>query len=132
MSFTLPAFNLDVNVFTGPWATKAFRFLVKGNLALGKRVTGQKQSGATSTPIYLGYSPLLLVPPFTDIRDGSCANNPDFVEVPAGSSRFYEVGWVDDIGKGFSNEHRYAEIYKVFQGVGGGPFTGVFWPTPIP
>jgi hypothetical protein len=133
MSFSLPTFNLLCNIFTGPWPVGPPRAMPLCNLALGRRVTGNYQGGATSVPIYLGYSPLLLLPPATDIRDGSCGVVPDYVEVPAGTGRFYQVGWVDDIGKGFANEHRYAAIFKVFQNVaGGGSFPGFYWPTPMP
>ena len=31
----------------------------------------------------------------------------DVLEIPQGSTRFYMVRYVDDIGKGFANEHRF-------------------------
>jgi hypothetical protein len=73
------------------------------------------------------------VPKGSDVRDGSCALLNDFVEVPQGSGRWYVVMNVDDVGKGFPNEFRYATIGKIFQGASGsGSFTGLFWPAPIP
>lgn len=63
----------------------------------------------------------LLLPPLTDIQDCFNAGGPDTVEAPAGSGRFYLVDMVDDLGKGFANEHRFALMEK----------TGT-WPSPIP
>jgi hypothetical protein len=48
--------------------------------------------------------------------------NFDLVEVPAGTGRFYRVQWVDDLGKGFDNEHRFALLLQ----------TNTFSPWPIP
>lgn len=50
----------------------------------------------------------LLLQAYTDIRGENSVGGADTVEVPAGSGRYYTVTWVDDIGKGFSNEHRFA------------------------
>jgi hypothetical protein len=58
----------------------------------------------------------------TDIRDLNTATGYDIVEVPAGTGRLYLVEQVDDVGKGFLNEHRCATLSK-------GLFT---WPSPIP
>jgi hypothetical protein len=69
---------------------------------------------------------VLLLPKGTDVRDELNATGRDGVECPAGSGRFYEVIFVDDIGKGFPNEHRGATMEKTF---GPGPTE---WPTPIP
>jgi hypothetical protein len=53
----------------------------------------------------------LLLPPGTDIRSGVLGTADD-VEVPAGSGRFYEVEFVDDVGKGFANEYRVALLIQ--------------------
>jgi hypothetical protein len=37
----------------------------------------------------------------------------DLVEVPAGSARWYNVLHVDDVGKGFPNEYRFALIAMI-------------------
>jgi hypothetical protein len=63
----------------------------------------------------------ILCPPFSDIRGLLNPGGSDGVEIPPGSGRRYLVDQVDDIGKGFANEHRFALIYP----------TGV-WPNPIP
>jgi hypothetical protein len=62
-----------------------------------------------------------LFPPGTDIRDGSGPSGIDSLECPAGSGRYYYVTNVDDIAKGFANEHRYALVQKYPP-----------WPEPIP
>jgi hypothetical protein len=58
--------------------------------------------------------PAVLFPTLTDVRDQFCApiNNPDDVEVPAGSGRIYAVVNVDDVAKGFTNEYRIAYVGK--------------------
>ena len=50
----------------------------------------------------------LLMPALTDIRAASDVALADIVECPKASGRFYLVRYVDDIGKGFGNEHRFA------------------------
>lgn len=68
------------------------------------------------------WTPTLLMPALTDIRDQFVPGGAgDLVEVPAGSGRLYNVVLVEDVAKGFTNEHRLAAIQK----------TGI-WPTPIP
>jgi len=53
---------------------------------------------------------LLLLPMGTDIRGRrgwfGLSVERDLVEVPQGSGRYYEVEAVDDMAKGFANEHR--------------------------
>lgn len=77
----------------------------RGNLAaqfypaLGGAVTPQGMS--------------LLVPKLTDIRGGQDINGGDYVEVPAGTGRLYAVDFVDDVGKGFTNEYRDASIFAL-------------------
>lgn len=65
----------------------------------------------------------------TDVRDNACigASN-DFIECPSASGRFYIVdSWVDDVAKGFPNEHRVARVKKVAN-----PNNTLLWPSPIP
>jgi hypothetical protein len=63
-----------------------------------------------------------LVPALTDIRDQFNAfTGKDTVEVPFASNRFYWVTYVDDVAKGFDNEHRLAFLQKVGN-----------WPVPMP
>jgi len=135
MAFVIPAFNLTVDIFDRapyPWVTP--RISVMGNLAFSRR-------GASTSVFWpdneWGVLPYLLVPAGTDIRDnssyGALSPNADAVEVPAGSGRFYLVTSVEDIGKGFPNEHRCAIITKVYEDIDGtGTFPGLLWPRPMP
>jgi hypothetical protein len=132
MAFSVPSFPLPVDVYSGPWLTRLLRLSTVGNLALGRR--GVTFPVFEDTSIDIATGPMyLLLPALTDIRDlhqGGAQN--DLVEVPAGSGRWYGVVLVDDVGKGFPNEHRYAQIQKVSQPVNAGFFTGLFWPVPMP
>jgi hypothetical protein len=56
----------------------------------------------------------LLLPALVDIRGPQDTIGADQVEVPAGSGRWYSVVGVDDIGKGFANEHRSAALVAIF------------------
>jgi hypothetical protein len=55
----------------------------------------------------------LLLPAKTDVRGPQDVRSFDMVEVPAGSGRWYSVVFVDDIGRGFANEHRTAGIHAM-------------------
>lgn len=122
MSFTLPTFPLDVGVWhPGHVPPAPPDAVVKGNLAYGKRVSTQFWDWATTDQSAVFAQ--LLLPPLTDVRDFSCALGADVVEVPLSSGRFYSVQFVDDLGKGFPNEHRFALLAKDVTSP---------WPTPIP
>jgi len=120
MPYVIPAMPLVVNVWrNGNPTTNPPDVITIGNLSPGKRV-------------FLGYNPIrvgaqsqllmeLLIPPRIDVRGPNNAGGADVVECPAGTARFYEVVFVDDIGKGFPNEHRL-----VIMGQSAG------WPNPIP
>jgi len=131
MAFSVPTFNLECNVYTGPWTTKVLRLIaLPCNLALGRRV---QINGAA----FFGFpdgaaSPSLLVPALSDVRDAGNATGQDIIEVPLGSGRWYEVNIVDDVGKGFSNEYRIVSMFKICQAVNATEYPGLFWPTPIP
>lgn len=121
MSFTLPTFNITCNVWSNgvnPLANPP-RATFPCNLAFGRRVQNNPTAGGIP-----GIRMTLLLPVGTDIRSQFNASGYDTVEVPAGSGRLYWVQGVDDIGKGFPNEHRAALIYAT-SGYG-------FWPTPTP
>lgn len=134
MSFSIPAFNLDVNIYdfhTTPMPPVALRGTCLGNLATGRvsRVV-EWEARTNASPRSLAMSSCLLVPKLTDIRDAACAGGEgDLLEVPAGSGRIYWVTYVEDIGKGFDNEHRMVIMQKVFTY---GPFAIYRWPTPMP
>jgi hypothetical protein len=113
-----PTFNIDVGVWKkGVDNTPSIHVLdCKGQLRAPS--TGHLHDVAYN----IGKCCSLLVPKKTAIMDrqgpGSATH---FVEAPKGTGRWYEVIMVDDIGKGFPNEHRYAVLVKY----------GV-WPDPIP
>jgi hypothetical protein len=133
MAYTVPTFNLTCNVYTGPWETKVFRESIACNLRMGRSSLTLNSSGGIGITDTYGVSPVLLLPSGSDVRDNSCYNQTDIIECPAGSGRFYNVGNVDDVGKGFPNEFRIATLNKIFHLCGGdGTFVGLFWPFPIP
>lgn len=132
MAFSVPDFPLSVSIYTGPWLSKVFRITTVGNLAPGRRnvnpMLGQ-DGGQNIIPV----DSILLLPKLTDVRDAYCAGHVnDIIEIPTGSGRWYVVYGVDDFGKGFANEHRYAFITKIGQWIGGTVYAGLDWPTPIP
>lgn len=124
MAFRLPTFNLPVNVWRGTSLhTNPPDVITVGNLSPGKLVTSFVAnalfggSGGQVTEM------LLRLPALTDVRDGILGGSGrDQIEVPAGSGRFYVAVYVDDIAKGFANEHRYALLSK----------GAIPWPEPLP
>jgi len=131
MAFTLPEFNILCNVFTGPWIGKVLRISLACNIAQGRRVM-PFLIGENGAPTLFTTTSQLLLPAETDIRDGSVGGEADIVEAPAGSGRWYSVISVDDMGKGFPNEHRFALLHKIFEAMNPLLFPGANWPTPIP
>lgn len=119
--FTLPTFNLHVRInrrATGRAGGPDVAAM--GNLAYGRRVANTSSSDQFTSG-ELGTGVVLLLPALTDVRGLICPGGPDFLEVPSGSGRWYISYHVEDIGKGFPNEHRAAVL------VPNGP-----WPAPIP
>lgn len=111
MGFYIPAMPLTVNVWTfGTGPPAAPRVVCNGNLAYGRRVLGMPDCfgfGDGGFP-----TAQLLVPALTDIRGQYSSTGSDLIEVPAASGRFYNVIYVDDFGKGFPNEHRFAILLQ--------------------
>lgn len=120
MAFSVPTFNLTCNIYTGPPAWPAVpRLSPVCNLAVGSKIRANLP-GVHALSVYL------LLPALTDIRGPVNATpGQDFVEVPAGSGRTYVVLSVEDAGKGFSNEYRFALLLASAVGAH-------VWPTPIP
>lgn len=133
MAFTIPAMPLLVDVYDGPFVGRVFRFQTSGNLSTG-RASRSSAFSDTGFPGILGTDRNLLVPAGTDIRDFACGiSYPyDLVEVPSGSGRWYIVGIVDDVGKGFPNEYRMAYLTKCCDTVDPNNNIGSNWPVPIP
>jgi hypothetical protein len=132
MAFSLPTFNLSAGIYTGPWVSRSHRISVDCNLSPGRRVFNVRVAGFDELYAAQAY---LLVPALTDIRDLSCGTTggPDFIQVPAGSGRWYFANGVDDVAKGFANEYRLVTLAKIWEGAdGGGSYVGANWPVPIP
>jgi hypothetical protein len=65
----------------------------------------------------------LMVQKLTDVRMATAGGvGGDYVEVPAGTGRWYQVVAVDDVAKGFTNEYRMAVCQSTNQHVGTWPF----------
>ncbi len=133
MAFSLPVFNLTCDIYTGPWATRVLRVpSAPCNLAWGKR-TGPKlffiEGDVAVNGVQTGIT--LLCPALTDLRSFPTYPQSDMIEVPVGSGRWYTAIFVDDIGKGFANEHRAAELGQISETVDNTRFAGLTWPTPM-
>jgi hypothetical protein len=116
MAFILPTFNLTCDIYDNGGVfppVAAPRLTPVCNLAFGRRVN-VLSTGGTTVPGLLVIGVSLLLPPLTDVRgQQDAAVQPDYVQCPAGSGRWYQVQVVEDIGKGFANEHRSAALYIV-------------------
>jgi hypothetical protein len=129
MSFSVPAFPLLCDIYTGPWLTRVLRVsAVPCNLGLGKRTLFYADDFYAAGSLV---STQLLLPAGTDVRSGLIAPANDMVEVPQGSNRWYQVQGVEDAGKGFGNEHRVAILSQVSQFVDATLFAGCVWPVPM-
>lgn len=121
MPFVVPNFNLLCNIGSGTGAgvfpRPPFVSVRLANqecaLVYGRRVnaafSGDADSGGPSV-----FQMNLLLPMGTDIRGvQDSSGSVDLVECPAGSGRWYSVSSVDDVGKGYANEHRTAGLAAV-------------------
>jgi hypothetical protein len=133
MAFVVPQMPLAVNIWrtrTAGGAYGAPDVVTVGNLSPGKRVFATlllQTAGGNNNPLPVE----LLLPKGTDIRARWNNTLPDTCEVPAGSLRFYDVLWVDDVGKGFANEYRIALILFCNNNSLSAPF-GNTVPLPLP
>ncbi len=131
MVFTVPEFPIECNIWRGDgivWPLDDPDVVSECNLAFGRRVMSSSDFRANETCFLMQ----LLLPPNTDIRDLSCAAVTDVVEVPAASGRYYQAIAVDDVGKGFDNEHRVAGLLKISQAMTPSFSNVPQWPAPIP
>ena len=101
------------------------------NLSPGKRTFNSFIAPATTFMSITCYPfPMeLLVPALSDYRPTSAGVLPDVIECPKNSLRFYVVAYVDDIGKGFANEHRLVMMYRFLQDA---VFIDGTFPVPVP
>jgi len=111
--FKVPTFNLEVGIWhSGTILTDPPDIQTVGALVFPTKDMAHAQGmpspggGVPSAPMYL------LLEAGTNIHHNYSAGQNDFGEVPLGSGRFYVVGFVDDIAKGYANEHRCAVIYQ--------------------
>jgi hypothetical protein len=118
MPYRLPTFNLTCKVWTFPAISgmpvppvAAPRIAAQTcALVYGRRVN-VASTGGTGIPGVPIIGMSLLLPALTDVRGQQDSVGPDLVEVPVGSGRYYGCLLVDDIGKGWPNEHRTAGLF---------------------
>jgi hypothetical protein len=119
MAFRVPTFNLLCNIVTigaGPFPPAPgppYRLTNQPcALVYGRRVSTMLIE-LKATPTFTVACMHCLLPALTDVRGIQDTVAPDLLECPAGSGRWYVVTSVDDIGKGYPNEHRTAEMFTV-------------------
>lgn len=131
-SFALPNFNLTAGVWHSPGRAPALYgppdLVTPCNLANGRVSHVLQEVRRTDVRQVLGASASALFPKQTDLRDFSVTSDVDVVEIPLHSGRYYWVAFVDDIAKGFVNEHRWAILPKVHSD----GFYDYRWPSIIP
>jgi len=119
MAFRLPTFNLTCNIY--PMNAPNIPDIPLNppriadqicQLTYGRRVNVASTGGTDEAGVPL-QSMNLLLPAGVDIRGPQDTVSADMVEVPAGSQRWYWVIFVDDVAKGFGNEHRTAGIFAL-------------------
>jgi hypothetical protein len=125
MPFVQPDFNINVAFWRFGRPTSSLPDVVTiGNLSPGRLVT-------LDSPLFEMF---IRLPKGTDVQDFKNSVGGDTCECPFTSGRFYTVQFVDDIGGGFTNEHRVAVLSGLptwpvpFPPVGG--FTPIVPPTP--
>ena len=124
MSFSVPTFNLATNIWHAPIIPPAApSLMVTANLQYARHDKVEIFNGQDGSIMYL------LVPKLTDIRGLWEGIESDVIECPAGSSRFYYILQVDDVGKGFPNEYRIAIMEQVTDPFGA---FGIPFPIPLP
>lgn len=122
MAFVLPVFNLSVAIWHAPAVPPVGGpdVLTAGNLAWGRRVAVPSTGGTGTLGVVL-FTMTLLVPAGTNCWGDPSLVTHNVVEVPHGTGRYYRVAVVDDLGKGFANEHRGLILVQALP-----------WPHPIP
>jgi hypothetical protein len=140
MSYFVPQMPLECYVWRNPNEGGALNYLSPDqqyfcNLTPGKRLMFvPEQVVASKAPfVYMQ----LLLPKLADVRafrlDTMLGDQGgDFIEVPKFSNRIYQACFVDDIGKGFANEHRICLMLQFYGGVNWSDVGYVPWPEPLP
>jgi hypothetical protein len=143
MGYSLPQFNLPVKLWRFPnIVTNPADLTTVGNLvgsrpdadpipSVGIGTLAQRQVVAS----YFSRFMTLLLPKLTDVRPPQATGQGDVLEVPSGTGRYYWVASVDDVGKGFANEHRFAYLVPLqspqMAGLFGLPNGVTGWTLPI-
>lgn len=130
MPYTVPQFNLDVGVWNTPDVPPAVStYTTVGQLYFPKQTATEGFTDEGDFGLQAYPPPCFLrLPALTDIKlafmgaDGF-VHSRTYVEVPAGTGRFYRVIDFDDAHKGFPNEYRVATLRKAF--------TDTLWPDPV-
>jgi len=122
MAFILPTFNLTADIYTGiggPTPT-----VVRLTTACQLRAPEMRTAAQSVASPFATSGMVILFPAGTDVRDQNSAPGlgEDWIQVPAGSNRWYIIIRVDDVAKGFANEHRFAIARK----------HTYLWPVPMP
>lgn len=104
---------------------------VKCNLTPGKRSFLLYGIPVTiiNSQLFYTFGVEMLFASLADIRPPDDTAWMDYIECPDGSGRFYGVFYVDDIGKGFANEHRFAFCHRVAMAT---VFVDATIPVPVP
>lgn len=117
MAYVVPGFNLTCEIWSWP-AASLFPAVPVGlprvagqpcALVYGQRTNVSSTGGTGSAGVALQTMNLLL-PKGSDVRGPQDTVGTDVVECPSGSGRYYSVTFVDDIGRGYANEHRTASL----------------------
>jgi len=132
MVFSVPTFNVAVNVYTGPWLTKVYRATLTGNFSFGRRVQQQALEffGGPDNPGTFQH--LLLLPARSDVRSKTVAPVADVIEIPALSGMWYQISAVGDVARDFPNEYRVACVVQICQAINPVDYSGCIWPVPMP
>jgi|SRR5579864_2182908 len=112
----LPSFNITCNVWNSTGTVPPFGAptlaAVPCQLRFGEMIFTQLGTFAQM---------FVLVPKLTDIAKSRGGPASDLIECPAGSGRYYNVQFVDDVAKGFANEYRCVVVTQASP-----------WPVPTP
>lgn len=115
MAYTVPSFPIPVSVWRfSNWSGVVPPASAPDVIDYCNLVPGRRQFGEGVNP-----SSYLLCPFGLDVRFSEAGVfgpwppvDPDLVEVPTGSGRFYTVADVEFLGLGFPNQHKEAIIVK--------------------
>lgn len=130
MAYRVPTFNISCAIWRNLGIGKVYA--APDDVTDCALSPGRRSMLLTLDPAELDEDALameLLLPKLTDVRASWNAAGPDLVEVPTGTHRFYQVGYVDDVAKGYANEYRIALL--AYLPAGAAAF-GIAAPVPLP